>query len=110
MSKIKLGGVPYKRSNLQRPRLSIHRSLNHIYAQVIDDVHSNTVASASSVETALNNSQRKKTEIAAAVGSLIAQRALEKGVIEVVFDRSGYKYHGRIKALAEAARAGGLKF
>ena len=110
MSKRKLGGVPQKRPNLRRPRLCVHRSLNHIYAQVIDDVGCQTVASASSVEPGLGSDQRRKTEMAAAVGTRIAQRAVEKGVAEVVFDRRGYKYHGGIRALAEAARAGGLKF
>jgi large subunit ribosomal protein L18 len=109
MVRKKRGGVPQKRPNLERPRLCVHRSLNHIYAQVIDDVGSQTVASASSVE-AVGGNKRQKTEIAAAVGSLIAQRSIEKGVVQVVFDRRGYKYHGRVKALAEAARAGGLKF
>jgi len=93
-----------------RPRLSVHRSSMHIYAQVIDDVKGVTLASASSIE----KDQRSKTganiEAAKAVGALVAKRALEKGVKEVVFDRGAYLYHGRIKALGDAAREGGLKF
>ena len=93
-----------------RPRLSVHRSSMHIYAQVIDDVKGVTLASASSLE----KDQRSKTgaNIAAAkaVGTLVAKRAIEKGVKDVVFDRGGYRYHGRIKALGDAAREGGLNF
>ncbi|MEW6453613.1 MAG: 50S ribosomal protein L18 [Pseudomonadota bacterium] len=93
-----------------RPRLSVHRSSKHIYAQIIDDVKGVTVAAASSLE----KDQRAKTganvEAAKAVGTLVAKRALEKGVKEVVFDRGAYLYHGRIKALGDAAREGGLKF
>jgi large subunit ribosomal protein L18 len=88
----------------------VHRSLNHIYAQVIDDVHSRTLASASSVEPDAVTDKRRKTEIAAAVGVLVAKRAIEKGVVQVIFDRGGYKYHGRVKALADAARSAGLIF
>lgn len=110
MVKRKRGGVPWKRPNLGRPRLCVHRSLNHIHAQVIDDVNCRTLASAGSVEAEVGQDKKRKTEIAAAVGTLIAQRAIEKGVVQVVFDRKGYKYHGRVKALAEAARSGGLKF
>lgn len=110
MVKRKRGGIRQKRPNLGRHRLCVHRSLNHIYAQVIDDVGCQTVASAGSVEAEVGQNKRQKTEIAAAVGTLIAQRSIEKGVVQVVFDRGGYKYHGRVKALAEAARAGGLKF
>ena len=110
MAKMKRGGIRQKRANLRRPRLSVHRSLNHIYAQVIDDVNSRTVASAASVEAEIGQNKKRKTDIAAAVGALIAQRSIEKGVDQVVFDRKGYKYHGRVKALAEAARSGGLKF
>jgi len=84
--------------------------LNHIYAQIVDDVNSCTVASAGSVEAELGQNKKRKTDIAAAVGAAIAQRSIEKGVVQVVFDRKGYKYHGRVKALAEAARSGGLKF
>ena len=94
-----------------RPRLSVFRSGKHIYAQVIDDAAQQTIAAASSVESASGG--QKKTynvEAAATVGKLVAQRAVEKGVKQVVFDRGGYLYHGRVKALAEAAREGGLEF
>ena len=94
-----------------RPRLSVFRSGKHIYAQVIDDAAQQTIAAASSVES--RNGGQKKTynvEAAATVGKLVAQRAVEKGVKQVVFDRGGYLYHGRVKALAEAAREGGLEF
>jgi large subunit ribosomal protein L18 len=95
-----------------RPRLSVHRSGKHIYAQLIDDSQSTTIASASSSETAKEGAKAKTYNIAAAseVGKLIAKRAIEKGVKKVVFDRGGYLFHGRVKALAEAARAGGLEF
>jgi large subunit ribosomal protein L18 len=94
------------------PRLSVFRSGMHIYAQVIDDTVSKTVASASSSEAAKAGSLQKTWNIAAAeaVGTLIAERAKSAGVSRVVFDRGGYLYHGRVKALAEAARAGGLEF
>lgn len=106
----KRGRLAKKRPNLERPRLCVHRSLNHIYAQVIDDVRSCTLASASSVEADAAGDRSKKTEIAAAVGELVAKRAVENGVVHVIFDRCGYKYHGRVKALAEAARSAGLIF
>lgn len=95
-----------------KPRLTVFRSLSHIYAQVIDDVERKTIASASDVEAALKAQAdgKKKLEMATLVGDLVAQRAKEKGVSKVVFDRGGYPFHGRIKALAEAARAGGLEF
>ena len=91
-----------------RPRLSIFRSNKQIYAQVIDDERGHTVASASSIE--LSNGDASKVVAAQEVGASIAKRALQSGVKSVVFDRGGYKYHGRVKALAEAARAGGLDF
>ncbi len=95
-----------------RPRLSVYRSLNHIYAQVIDDDKGVTLAAASSLEKAVNNQRadNPKTHIAALVGELIGKRAQEKGVAGVVFDRGGYRYHGRVKALADAARKQGLEF
>jgi len=95
-----------------RPRLSVYRSGKHIYAQLIDDGKSATIASASSLEGAKEGGGPKSYNVAAAaaVGKLIAQRATEKGVKKVVFDRGGYIYHGRVKALAEAAREGGLEF
>ena len=95
-----------------RKRLSVFRSSEHIYAQVIDDDKGVTLASASSIEKTLRESQKTGADIAAAkaVGKLIAERAKEKGITEVVFDRGRYIYHGRIKALADAAREGGLSF
>ncbi len=95
-----------------RPRLSVFRSGKHIYAQLIDDAARHTIAAASSSEAAKEGSVAKTHNIAAAtaVGKLIAARALEKGIRQVVFDRGGYLYHGRVKALAEAARSGGLEF
>ena len=95
-----------------RPRLTVFRSGRHIYAQLIDDGSQKTIASASSMEAAKGESKVKTWNLAAAaeVGKLIAQRAKEKGVKQVAFDRGGYLYHGRVKALAEAARAGGLEF
>ena len=92
----------------EQPRLNVFRSLSNIYAQVIDDTQGATLASASSLE--LDTSGQSKVEQAAAVGKLVAERSLDAGVSQVVFDRGGYKYHGRIKALAEASREAGLKF
>lgn len=93
----------------QRPRLNVFRSLSNIYAQVIDDVAGVTLASASSVEKDFNEYGGNK-EAARKVGKLIAERAAEKGITDVVFDRGGYIYNGRVKELAEGAREGGLKF
>ena len=95
-----------------RPRLCVFRSLNHIYAQVIDDSKGFTLASASTLDPELTQGLdgKVKTEKAGLVGSLVAQRAQAKGIEEVVFDRGGYKYHGKVKSLAEAARQAGLKF
>ena len=93
-----------------RKRLSVHRSGKHIYAQVIDDVKGLTLASASSLEKDMRAKSGANVEAAKAVGALVAKRAAEKGVKDVVFDRGGYRYHGRIKALGDAAREGGLKF
>ena len=95
-----------------RPRLSVFRSGRHIYAQVIDDEGRCTVAAASSGEALKSEGKAKTYNIAAAaaVGKLIAGRAIEKGIKKVVFDRAGYLYHGRVKALADAARAAGLEF
>ena len=95
-----------------RPRLCVFRSLEHIYAQVIDDSRCRTLASASTIDPKIKGETagKKKTAQAELVGSMIAKRASEAGITQVVFDRGGYKYHGRIKALAEAARQGGLKF
>jgi large subunit ribosomal protein L18 len=96
----------------ERPRLSVYRSSKHIYAQLIDDSKGMTLAAASSVDRELKGSLAKGTDKAAAaeVGKLIAERAIKAGVREVVFDRGAYKYHGRVKALADAAREGGLSF
>jgi len=95
----------------ERPRLNVFRSLKHIYAQVIDDTRGVTLVAAASNEPAIRETaQGPKTARARAVGELIAQRARAKGIEKVVFDRGGYLYHGRVKALAEAARAGGLQF
>ena len=93
-----------------RARLSVHRSSKHIYAQVIDDLKGATVAAASSLEKDMRAKTGANIDAAKAVGKLVAQRAVEKGVKDVVFDRGGYRYHGRIKALADAAREGGLQF
>jgi large subunit ribosomal protein L18 len=93
-----------------RARLSVFRSSKHIYAQVIDDLKGSTVAAASSLEKDMRSKTGANVDAAKAVGKLVAQRAIEKGVKSVVFDRGGYLYHGRIKALADAAREGGLQF
>ena len=93
----------------ERPRLNVYRSLNHIYAQIIDDVKGVTLVAASSVEKDFGMTGGNK-EAAKKVGELVAKRAAEKGITEVVFDRGGYVYHGRVKELAEGAREGGLKF
>ena len=95
-----------------RPRLSVHRSSKHIYVQLIDDAKGQTLAAASTIDKDLKGSLKTGADIAAAaaVGKLIAERAAKAGVTEVVFDRGPYIYHGRVKALADAAREGGLSF
>jgi large subunit ribosomal protein L18 len=93
-----------------RLRLSVHRSLKNISAQIIDDTKGVTLVSASSLEAALKAAPGEKIDDAKAVGKLLAERALEKGLKQVVFDRGGYLYHGRVKALADAAREAGLEF
>ncbi len=93
----------------ERPRLCVFRSENNIYAQIIDDVAGNTLVSASSVEKGFEGNGGN-CEAAKKVGAAVAERALQKGIEDVVFDRGGYIYHGRVKALAEGAREGGLKF
>lgn len=93
-----------------RPRLAVFRSNSHIYAQLIDDSKGSTMASASTLDSDLKGKHASNVEGAKAVGNLIAKRALAKSVETVVFDRGGYLYHGKIKALADAAREGGLKF
>ena len=96
----------------EKPRLSVYRSLTHIYAQVIDDVKRETLVAASDLEADVKKdvSGRKKADVATMVGRLLAERAKQKGIGRVVFDRGGYPFQGRIKALAEAAREGGLEF
>ena len=93
----------------ERPRLNVFRSAKHIYAQIIDDVNGVTLAADSTTEKSFENYCGNK-EAAKEVGKLVAQRAMEKGITAVVFDRSGYLYHGRVKELAEGAREGGLQF
>lgn len=93
-----------------RPRLSVHRSSKHIYAQIIDDSKGQTLASASTLEKDQRGRTGADSAAAAAVGKLVAERAVKAGVKEVVFDRGAYIYHGRVKALAEAAREAGLSF
>lgn len=119
------GGTPWHRRHLrhlrvrrkvrgtpERPRLCVFRSLRHIYAQVIDDTRGHTLASASDLDPEVRGEARgrPKVEVARLVGSLLARRAREAGITRVVFDKGGYKYHGRVQALADAAREGGLEF
>lgn len=96
----------------ERPRLCVFKSLNHIYAQLIDDSKGITLVAASDLDTDVKGkmAEKKKSEYAEIVGSLAAERALSKGIKKVIFDRGGFKYHGRIKILAEAARKAGLEF
>jgi len=96
----------------ERPRLCVFRSLNHIYAQIIDDTRGHTLVSASTLDKELKNlpGHKGNKEFAKKVGELIAERALKLGITKVVFDRAGYKYHGCVKALADAARERGLQF
>ena len=98
--------------NMERPRLCVYRSLGHIYAQVIDDLGQRTLASASSLDKETRTQIKGGGNIAAAkiVGKSVAQRALKAGIKQVVFDRGGYRYHGRVEALANAAREAGLQF
>jgi large subunit ribosomal protein L18 len=97
---------------LERPRLAVYRSLNHIYAQVIDDTAGHTVAAASDQDAEIRKeaTKKKKTDVAGLVGAALGQRAKEKGISAVVFDRGGFRYHGRVKALAEAVRKAGVTF
>jgi large subunit ribosomal protein L18 len=96
----------------ERPRLNVYRSLNHIYAQVVDDSRGHTLFTVSTLDPSLRKSLagKNKTEQAAVVGKALAERATQAGITQVVFDRGGYKYHGRVKMLAEASREGGLQF
>ena len=102
--RLRLEGTP------ARPRLAVFRSLNHIYAQVIDDAAGRTLASASTLDPALKGAGGTKSEQAKRVGALVADRARAAGIEQVVFDRAGFRYHGRIAALAEGAREAGLDF
>ena len=101
-----LSGTP------DRPRMAVFRSLTHIYVQVVDDSSGHTLVAASDLEADVRSQRdgKKKSQIAEKVGDAIARKAVEKGIKTVVFDRGGYKYHGRVKALAEATRKGGLSF
>jgi large subunit ribosomal protein L18 len=94
----------------ERPRLAVFRSLNHIYAQLIDDASGRTLAAASSLEPGLRGAEGTKSDGATAVGRLLAERAKAAGVGQVVFDRAGFRYHGRVRSLADAAREAGLDF
>jgi len=96
------------KGSTERPRLTIYRSLNHIYAQLIDDHRGQTIVAAASTEKDLHGSTGGNIEAARRIGKAIAERALERGIDQVVFDRGGYLYHGRVKALTDAARAAGL--
>jgi len=95
-----------------KPRLCVYRSLNHVYAQIIDDSQGHTLVATSTLDPEVKGEAdgKAKSDKAKLVGSLVAKRALSKGISQIVFDRGGYKYHGRVKALAEAARQEGLKF
>ncbi len=103
-SRKKILGTP------ERPRLVVYKSLKQIYAQLMDDRANTCITGASSLAKEIAGVKAQKKEMASKVGLLIAERAKSKGITEVVFDRSGYRYHGRVKALAEGARKGGLKF
>ncbi len=102
----KISGTP------TRPRLAVFRSNKHIYAQIIDDVAGNTIVSASTMEKAIAETLKSTSNVEAAseIGKIIGKRAVEKGIQEIIFDRGGYVYHGKIKALAESAREAGLQF
>lgn len=93
-----------------RPRLAVYRSLKHIYAQLIDDVAGRTLASASSLDLTMREQSGTKSEVAKSVGKLVGERAAQAGIEAIVFDRGGFPYHGRVKALADGARESGLKF
>lgn len=108
--KIKLRIRKVVKGTSEKPRMSVFRSNKQIYAQMIDDLSGNTLLAASSAEKEILSQKLNKTEKAKLVGKLIASKAKEAGIEKIVFDRNGYMYHGRIKALATAAREGGLKF
>jgi large subunit ribosomal protein L18 len=109
-TRIKLGVRKKIKGTTDRPRLTVFRSNNEIYAQLIDDTKGHTLASASSIESELNKKGKTKIEIAFLVGKKLAEEAVKSNISNVVFDRNGYLYHGRIKSLAEGARDGGLIF
>ena len=96
--------------DVERPRLSVYRSLNHIYAQIIDDVSGKTLVAASTLSPELKDAKGKKKDQAKEVGKLLAKKCVEARIGSVVFDRNGFNYHGRVAAVAEGAREGGLKF
>lgn len=117
MSKRQLGRLKRKRrikkylsGTTERPRLAVFKSAKHLYAQVINDLLGQTLAASSSVDKELKGKVKATVEGAKEIGKLLAKRALQKGVKQVVFDRSGYRYHGQLKALADAAREAGLQF
>lgn len=99
-----------KMREAERPRLSVHRTLQHMYAQIIEPGASRVLAAASTLDKDLREGKTGNVEAAGLVGKRIAERAIALGIRQIAFDRSGYKYHGRVKALADAARAGGLEF
>jgi len=109
-TKIKMRVRKIVKGTAVRPRMSVFRSNNEIYAQIIDDLKGVTLVMASSKSKDIAGTQGTKTEKAAMVGKLVAEKALAAGISEIVFDRNGYLYHGRVKQLADAAREGGLKF
>jgi large subunit ribosomal protein L18 len=94
----------------ERPRLNVFRSNKHMYAQLIDDLEGQTLAAAGSMDPSIDVSEKSPTEVGKAVGQLLAERAKDAGISTCVFDRGGYRYHGRVKALADGAREGGLQF
>jgi large subunit ribosomal protein L18 len=98
------------RGTAERPRLCVYRSLKHIYVQLVDDERGRTVAAASTLDQSVGAARASNTSAAREVGKLIAARAMDQGINQVVFDRGGYRYHGRVKALADAARESGLQF
>ena len=99
-----------KKVNINRYRISVSKSLNNLFAQIIDDKQKKTLVSASSIEKEVKKNKLEKMKKSSLIGEVLAKRAKEKNINEVYFDRGGYKYHGRIKALAEAIRKGGLRF
>ena len=110
-TRIKLRIRKKLKGTAERPRLTVFRSNKQVYVQVVDDLNGKTLISASSREKSIAEKEvSKKVDQAALVGTLIAEKCKEKGIEEIVFDRGGYKYHGRVKSLADAARKGGLKF